>query len=89
MATKPKREQRACINEWNRSAERRARQRGQKMVTARLGPVAYEKLMALCAEHECSVRDVIEGFLFGNIGRDEFARENRLSAAEVAHLREA
>lgn len=80
---KPKREQRACINAWNRVAEQRARERGQHMVTARLGPVAYAKLQALCAANDCTVRDVIEGFLFGTIGQER----DGLSAQELAHYR--
>lgn len=83
---KPKREQRECVNAWNRDAERRARQRGQRMVTARLGPVAYARLSDLCAAHDCTIRDVIEGFLFGNldVAHTRAMTEHGLSYEEAA-----
>lgn len=62
-----KRYQRRQINAWNRGSEARARASGQHMVTARLGATAYERLRELCEKHDCTVRDVIEGFLFGTI----------------------
>lgn len=83
---KPKREQRACVNEWNRNAEARARLRGQRMVTARLGPAAYARLSDLCAAHDCTIRDVIEGFLFGNldVAHTRAMTEHGLSYEEAA-----
>lgn len=62
-----KRNQRRQINAWNRASEARARASGQHMVTARIGPAAYDRLRQLCEKHDCTVRDVIEGFLFGTI----------------------
>lgn len=97
---KPKRERRKCINAWNRESERRARENGQHMVTVRMGPVAHARLMDLCHLHQCTVRDVIEGFLFGNLSTAvmQAATEHGMSMEEAVlfirqgernHVREA
>lgn len=82
---KPKRERKRAINAWNRGFERRAKERGQRIVTARLGPVAYAKLRSICDVHNCTVRDVIEGFLFGNltIRHSQLVQEHGFSRQEA------
>lgn len=77
-----KRNQRRQINAWNRASEARARANGQHTVTARLGPTAYGRLRELCEKNDCTVRDVIEGFLFGTIAAPN---PLRFSAPELEH----
>lgn len=78
-----KRYQRRQINAWNRGSEARARASGQHMVTARLGSTAYDRLRDLCKKHDCTVRDVIEGFLFGTIKPNPLG----FSAPEIEYAR--
>lgn len=77
----PKREQNTAIREWNRGYEARCNEAGRRMVTARLSPSARRQLEALQAQHQCSVRDVIEGLLFGNI--DPTRTALKLSPSEI------
>jgi hypothetical protein len=79
-----KRYQRRQINAWNRASEARARASGQHMVTSRLGQVAYDRLRDLCDKHECTVRDVLEGFLLGTIPP---ANEFGFSGPEIEYAR--
>ena len=75
-----KRYQRKHVNAWNRASEQRAREAGRHMVTARLGDAAYRRIRELCEANDCTVRDVIEGFLFGTI---KPAHPLGLSPAEI------
>lgn len=66
--SRPARKQdRAKYREKDRAYEARRRERGDRMVTVRLGINARERIRSLCEQHACSVHDLIEGLLFGNV----------------------
>jgi hypothetical protein len=79
-----KRYQRRQENARKRRFEARARAAGQHIVTARVGKVAYDRLRDLCDKHECTVRDVLEGFLLGTIPP---ANEFGFSGPEIEYAR--
>ena len=63
----PRKQDRAKYREKDRAYEARRRERGDRMVTVRLGINARERIKALCEQHACNVHDLIEGLLFGNV----------------------